>query len=417
MTLVFLGTDFHDTPLVDLERFTVAAPTVLSALNPEQSPLDGVVVLSTCNRFEIYLETSTFHDAIHFVQRQLSQAFGIDIDELQRYFDVQCDDAVARHLFSVTSGLESMVIGEDEISGQVQRAATRSRELGYSSKSLHQLFRNAATVSKAVTTKTGLGASGRSVIHTALDIAREQIGSFTGKHVLLIGTGAYSRVVAAALHREGIANLYVYSRTGRAEHFATTHSGLPVAKNDLDTALASVDLVVSASGAKGYVVERTVVRQALAMRTSSTPLIAIDVSLSRDIDPDVAAEPGIVVIDLEQVRDRAPVEHVEAVLTAQDLVHNAVRDFEFDQARRSIDPVVSALRAEVARHVEYEIRAVERKKGSVVAEDVRRSLTRVTNALLHQPTIRAKELAESGGHDEYVRAIQLLFNVEVDQHV
>jgi glutamyl-tRNA reductase len=314
----------------------------------------------------------------------------------------------------VASGLESMIVGEEEISGQVKRSLSQAHRHGYASKNLNHLFQNAATVAKSVTTETGLGASGRSVITTALDVAGEHLKGFEGKKALLIGTGAYSRVVAAALQRMRVEEIYVYSRSGRAEKFSNNHETHPVRKDQLVEVMSEVDLVVSASGAQGFAVDEVLAREVASLRSSQSPLILIDVSLSRDVAPEVSGVGGMVVIDLERIKDRAPQEHVDSVLTAREIIHSAVSNFEESMASRTIDPVVAALRAHIGVWVEEEIESVRRKSGNGAADEVQKSLRKVTNAILHAPSVKAKELAIDGNHQDYIRAVRLLFDIDVN---
>lgn len=416
MALVYLGTDFHDTPLTDLEKFETAATTVLKALSPNDSLLDGVVVLATCNRFEIYFEAESFHDSMDFVTSAVASAVDVPVDVVTSRLRVLYGDSVPQHLFSVAAGLESMIVGEEEISGQVKRSLSQAHKLGYTSKNLHHLFRNAASVAKAVTTETGLGASGRSVITTALDVASEKLGGITGKSVLLIGTGAYSRVVCASIQRMGVASIYVYSRAGRAEKFSQNHDTIPIAKDQLVRVMSEVDLVISSSGTTGFAVDEKLAKEVLHRRTGKPDLVLIDVSLSRDLAPEISQLEHLSVIDLEHIRNRAPQEHIDSVLTAREIIHSAVTDFEMSLASRSIDPVVAALRSHIGLWVDEEIESVRRKSGDTAAEEVQKSLRKVTNAILHAPSVKAKELAVDGNHDDYINAVRLLFDIEVSEH-
>ncbi|AWR20735.1 glutamyl-tRNA reductase [Aurantimicrobium minutum] len=415
VALVFIGTDFHDTPLTDLEKFEAASAQVLNTLSPHDSFLEGVVVLATCNRFEIYFEAESFHDSMDYVTSAVATALGVSSEVVTSMLKVLYGDSVPQHLFSVAAGLESMIVGEEEISGQVKRSLSLAHQRGYVSKNLNHLFQNAASVAKAVTTETGLGASGRSVITTALDVASEELGGIAGKSVLLIGTGAYSRVVSAAIQRQGVDNIFVYSRAGRAEKFSENHETTPVSKEQLVQVMAEVDLVISASGAPGYAVDVTLAQEVLAYRSGKSDLVLIDVSLSKDVAPEVSQLEQMSVIDLEQIKHRAPQEHIESVLTAREIIHTAVTDFENSMASRSIDPVVAALRSHIGLWVDEEIESVRRKSGNSAAEEVQKSLRKVTNAILHAPSVKAKELAVDGNHDDYINAVRLLFNIEVNE--
>jgi glutamyl-tRNA reductase len=307
-----------------------------------------------------------------------------------------------------------MIIGEEEIAGQVKRSLSRAQRLGQSSKTLNQLFQTASSAAKSVTTETGLGASGRSVITTALEIAEEHTGGLGGKQALLIGTGAYSRVVASALEKLGLDEVFVYSRAGRAEKFSSTHHTTPIDSASLVETMAQVELVVSASGSTGYAIEEEIALMVSQHRADKSPLVLIDVALSKDVAPEVSLISGMTVIDLEEIKTRAPQEHIESLATAKSIIDQCVTEFHERLTARSIDPVVSALRAHVGIWVDAEIESVRSRSGDAAAQEVQRSLRKVANAILHTPSVKAKELAIDGNQQEYVQAVRLLFDIEVN---
>jgi glutamyl-tRNA reductase len=417
VALVFLGTDFHDSPLTDLELFDSQSSRVLSALSAENPVVDGVVILSTCNRFEVYLDSSSPRDGMNFAIATIAREMSTESSEIRSTLTTLAGSDVAHHLFSVSSGLESMIVGEEEISGQVKRALIASHTRGHSSKALNHLFQHAASVTKLVSSATGLGSTGRSVITAALDLAQHQVGDLPGKAVLLIGTGAYSRVVTAALRRRGVEQIFVYSRSGRAEKFSSTHGTTPVSHAELVDLMSSVDLVVSASGTPGLAVSEDLARAVSRQRSGRRDLVFIDVSLSRDIAREIVDIPGLSVIDLESVKTHAPREYVESMDAAQAIVDAAVVDFHTSMTSRAVDPAISALRAHVRGHIEREIESVRRKSGDVAAIEVQKSLRRVTNSLFHGPSERGRQLTADGNHASYVDAIRLLFDIEVSDSV
>lgn len=412
MALVYLGTDFNETPLGDLEKLGQITEALATSISNDRGPLDGSVVLSTCNRFEMYVETASFHNGVEFVITRVAQHLNITNQAASLLFKVMYGDSVPQHLFSVSAGLESMIVGEEEIAGQVKRALADAQSRGTATKQLNQLFQKAASVSKVVTTETGLGASGRSIIMTALDIATERIGGLEGASVLLIGTGAYSRVVNAALERHGVGEIGVFSRTGRAEQFSRSRGTTPVSADQLIEWIGRVDLIVSSSGVQGYAIDAELLSTCLTERKTVHPLICIDVSLSKDIDPAASDLPHVEVIDLEWIRERAPEEHSAPIVAARDIIRDAVNEFNELLLARSADPVVSLLRERVAETIEEEIDAVRRRAGDQAANLVQRSLRRVTNTLLHAPTANAKALTLAGKQDKFVEAVELVFGIE-----
>jgi glutamyl-tRNA reductase len=225
------------------------------------------VVISTCNRFELYLDVDaplsgdSVRHATRHVAELVAHASGVTGDVAARSFTVRTGPEVTEHLFAVASGLDAMVVGEREIAGQVKRSLAVAREQETTSKTLELLFQTASRTSKRVGTDTELGAAGRSVVALALDLAERELPPWDGTRAVLIGTGSYAGASVAALRARGCDDIRVYSQSGRAEAFAESHGVQPV--GSLVEALADADLVVSCSGARG---------RALAARPGPTGL-------------------------------------------------------------------------------------------------------------------------------------------------
>lgn len=416
MALVFLGTDFHDSALSTLEFLEQASSKILRSLHQESAPLEGAIVLSTCNRFEIYCESDLFHPALEFITHAISQHVPLSPQDINEMLRVLYADAVPEHLFSVAAGLESMVVGEEEIAGQVKRALASTQKINFSTKSLNQLFQTASKVAKSVTTHTGLGASGRSIVTTALDIAQEHIDSWEHSSALVIGTGAYSRVVTTALQKRGVIDISVYSRSGRADKFAELHGIRSITRQELASEIARTHITISASGSQGYALDQDIAQQVLEFRQNTAPVVVVDVALSRDVAPELSQRPEFFIIDLERIRDNAAPEHVESLTKARQLVHSSVAEFTGALAAHSVDHVVSALRAHVGLWVDEEIENVRKKSGDETAREVQKSLRKVTNAILHTPSVKARELAVDGNQEDYIHAVRLLFDLEGAPH-
>lgn len=412
--LMVLGASHHDLELTQLDRLAIH-PTLLSRAVGDLTrrpdvPVDGSVVVSTCNRLEIYLEAARFHDAIDAVAGQLARVTGLAADEVSSMLKVRVGAPAVAHLFTVASGLDSMVVGEAEIAGQIARALREAQTAGTASPAINQLFQHAARVAKQVTSETGLGAAGRSVASVALDV----VGVTPGRGVrtaLVIGTGAYARVVAAELRARGVERLLVHSPSGRADAFAARHSATPVDADALSGAMSDVDLVVACSGQSAGMLDLPLLTAAVAGRT--TPLPIIDLALHPHVAASARQVPGIRVVDLHSVRESVDPAHLEAVTAAQDVVIAGVAAFEERMAIRRLDPAVVALRQLVAGTVEKELDRLRAKYPEDVAADMERSLHRVTQALLHTPTLRAQELARTGDGAGYVQALHTLFGIDI----
>ncbi|MHB1067577.1 MAG: glutamyl-tRNA reductase [Candidatus Nanopelagicales bacterium] len=411
MVMVLVGASHHDVTLDELNLLANAAEGLASRLVAASDDVSGAVVLSTCNRFEVYLDLERFHEAVDTTTSAIAELAGVERDFVVEAMRVVVGNAVAQHLFSVASGLESMVVGEDEIAGQVRQALHAAQALGTTTPTLERLLQRALATSKAVTTSTGLGAAGRSIVSVGLDLVEQRHGPVAGRQALVLGTGSYARVVIAALLRRGCTDIHVYSTTGRAQPFAEAHDARPVPAGGLAAAIAACDLVASCSGAQGVVIDAGVVPSAAA---PGRALPILDLALSPDIDDPVRHMPWVDVIDLALIREFAPQEHSSAILEAQDIVLGSVSEFDAVEAGRTADHAVVAMRAHVMSIINEELERIRTRVDEETAEEVARSLHRVSNAILHTPSIRAQELARTGDFADYQKAIHTLFGIDLD---
>lgn len=399
MALLTLTASHHDVDLDRLERLA-AAGSVGSGVVADAS-IAGCVVLATCNRFELYLDSRDAEVGRKAAIQAVAEAAGLSVDDAAAALrPLTGEHAVAEHLFAVASGLESMVVGEREITGQVRRALTAARAAGATTPALERLFQTASRASRAVMAQTGLGRSGRSLVSVALDVAAQE-APFVGARVLLIGTGSYARTAVAALRSHHVGRIAVHSASGRAGELAE-ELDLDVA-GDLAAELAAADVVVGCSGAAGHVIGVDDVRAAQV--ASGGPGVLVDLALRHDIDPAVR-ELGVPLIDLATVR-----RHVEPpeVAQARAVVAEAADDFVAALAEAELAPVVVALRGRVHALLEEELRRLPPDR----APEVEVALRRFAARLLHNPVARARDHARQGRSAEYRDAVETLLGVEL----
>ena len=324
---------------------------------------------------------------------------------------VRVGTPVAAHLFAVASGLDSMVVGEAEISGQVAAALRHAQAAGSVTPSLNLLFQSASRTAKRVASSTGLGAAGRSVASVALDVAETWVGHWDAATVLLIGTGSFARVVVAALRSRGCGQIRVFSASGRASAFATDRGLDPVGADQLESALVETDLVVTASGTGAAALSTSLLEPVLRRRGDRT-LPIIDLALRPDVPVAVRGLRGVEVIDLHTAARRAG-GHAESVERAAAVVIESVSAFEDRLAVRSLDPAVIALRAHVETTVQRELDRLRARVSPEVAAEIDHAAHRMTRSLLHTPTVQARALARTGSGEDYVRALHTLFGIDV----
>ena len=432
MALLTLTASHRDLDLDVLEQLSSGAHSVGSAVVSASPEITGCVVLATCNRFELYLDTADrpaapagaagdLLSAQVAATEAVATASGLALEDVTGSLQVRQGTEVARHLFAVASGLESMVVGEREVAGQVRRALAVAQAQGTTSPTLERLFQTASRTSRAVGSRTGLGSTGRSVVGVALDIAAHELAAhgvdLPAARVLLVGTGSYAGASLTALRARGVRDVAVHSPSGRAREFAADRGLEAVEPGAFDEQLSRADLVVSCSGARGPVIDAVMVAGARARAAAgpdgrARPLVLVDLALRHDIDPTVAHVPGVRLVDLAAVQEHSPAMVQPAVDAGNGIVESSAAAFEAALAEQSLVPAVIALRDHVEHALEAEIeRARTRDAGE--AEAVERSLRRFAAAVLHTPAVRAREHARTGRHLEYRAGLEAIFGIGV----
>ena len=409
MTLIFVGASYHNISLADLEmleRSTQKMRDIVFNSTPTESAIEASVLVSTCNRFEIYCETENEELTIQYLTSLIENESGVTADKIL----IKRGEEVTHHLFRVTSGLESMIVGEVEIAGQVKRSFALSQEAHQTSRIIELLFQRSFEISKKVSTQTGLGAAGRSLINSGLDIMTSHGFDIAGKHALVIGTGAYARVVIAALQRAEIGDIGVYSPSNRAEEFASNHGVRVIFPDSLHEAIKNTDMIIACSGIHGTVITEEDIRE---LRERTLPII--DLSLSRDVEKSVQHLPHVTLIDLEEIGANAPAEHHEIIENAASIIESGVTEFHNDLRARRNDPYIRLLRTHVQSFVDDEVERVRKKKGDAIAQEVEYSLQLVTKSIFHKPMLAARESAVSDGEFDYEKAISQLFGISVTE--
>lgn len=399
--LLCLTANHRNASLDILERLSVGAPTATRALVEDEFFVSGAVVLATCNRFEAYLDideplTGGEAVAVESVVEAMAAASDVPVDLLRASVAVHQGPDAAAHLFAVTSGLESVVVGEDEISGQVRRALDAARAAGQTSSELERLFQKATHTSRGVRNRTQLRGAHRSLVRLALELASSRVADWAAARVVLVGTGRYAARTVDALRARGAGDIHVFSPSGRAEAFAAQRGLLPV--SDFATAAAEADVVITCTA------DAVVHADAFA---PGHRVLVIDLGLPRNVDPAVGAVAGVELLDLETIRLHAPLAEFSAHADARAIVGDAATEFHAD---RLAGPAITALRGDVLAIVDDEI---ARARGRGAGDDVEAALRHLAGVLLHRPSVRIRELAVEGRIDEARAALELLHGLVV----
>lgn len=414
--LFVLGASHHDADLATVEALCDSEQSTLAvrALTLEESsPLAGAVVLSTCNRFEVYGESRRFHDAVESTITALATATSQPRDRVAAMLRLRTESDAVEHLFRVAAGLDSMVVGEAQIAGQVSDALLDAQAAGTATSLLNLVFQSAARTAKRVANETGLRASGRSIAAAALDLAERHTAPGDPGRAVLIGTGAYAGVVTAEFRRRGYEDLAVYSPSGRADAFARSHGLTAITPERLVGRLTTCSLVVSCSGTGTVVLHEELVETALTLRGRDLPIV--DLALQPDVPPSVRGLPGVRLIDLVTVADSAEKSSDPEVDAATRIVEDAVAAMGEELADRELAPAIVALRRHVTETIEREVERLLPRIPEEAAPEVRHAAHRLARALLHVPSAQAHEVARSGSASEYVRALHILFGIELSR--
>ncbi len=400
--LLCLSANHRNATFDVLERLSIGAPAATQALVEEELFVSGAVVLATCNRFEAYLDideplTGGEAVAVESVIEAMAQASAVDAGVLRASVAVHRGSAVASHLFAVTSGLESVAVGEEEIAGQVSRALDDARAAGSASRDLERLFQRATATSRGIRGRTALAGTHRSLVRLALQLADSRVADWSATRVLVVGTGRYAGRAVGAVRGFGANDVRVYSPSGRASAFAATH-GLAVETSFPDAA-ARVDIVI------------TCTTDAVVHADAFVPghrLLVIDLGLPRNVDADVAAVHGVELLDLETIKLHAPLTDFDAHHHARALVGDAAAEFAADLAAA---PAITALRAEAHAVLDAEI-ARARARGA--GPETEAALRHLAGVILHGPSVRIRQAATEGRLEDMHAALRALHGIDVD---
>ena len=450
MSLLVVGLSHRSAPVGVLERVTVSAADagkVLSQLLARENVAEALL-LCTCNRVEVYAVVATFHGGLADITDVLARQSATALDELSEHLYVHYAAAGVEHLFSVAAGLDSMVVGESQILGQLRTAYAGAEQAGTIGRTLHEVVQQALRVGKRVHTETDIGAAGASVVSEALAATSAALAdvagldgstldraTLIGRRALVLGAGSMGALAAAQLRRTGVAEIVVVNRThAHAQRLAALcqADGTPSRAISLDGvagALATVDVVICCTGATGAVLsveqftdargvnQTTGARGVNETTGARVPLVVCDLGLPRNVEPAVGDVPGVILLDLSAVARRLEQRGTgsDAISTAHRLVAEEVRQYLAVQRTAEVTPTVAALRKRAAEVVDAELLRLDgRLPGldAAVRDELARSVRRVVDKLLHAPTVRVKRLAEAGGGEAYADALRELFELD-----
>jgi glutamyl-tRNA reductase len=418
VSVLVVGLSHKSAPVEVLELAVIGGDTLGKLMRDvaQAEPVAETFVVSTCNRVEVYADVDRFHAGVTAICELLARHCGIPASELTQHLYVHYEDRAVSHLLAVTCGLDSMVTGEEQIIGQVRSALKLAAEQGTAGRVLGDLGRLALRTGKRVRAETGIGRLGASLVSVGIDRALAALGTsndLTGCSVLVVGAGSMSALAVTTAARSGAQRLVVANRTrARAERLAAETGAEVVSLAELPGAIAAADIVISCTGAAGYVISPDMLPAA-----ADRARVLLDLAMPRDVDPAVAARPGVTVIGMDQLSTTSQGGTDADVAAACAICEEEFAAHQSAAVAATVAPTVVALRAKAAKVVDAEL---ARLAGRLSADglsghaldEIAQTVRRVVDKLLHAPTVRVKELAGSPGGEEYAAALRVLFDLD-----
>lgn len=420
MEILLIGVNHKTAPVRVRESLTIPEqklPQMLQAFSQTKSVFESVV-LSTCNRTEWYVVVDHVHRGRDHIKRFLSDWFGMERKTLDHYLYVKENAQAVAHLFRVVCGLDSMVLGETQILGQVKQAFFHAQEQQATGTIFNTLFKQAVTFAKRVHNETEIGENAVSVSYAAIELGKKIFGQFDRKSVLVIGAGKMSELTAVHLHANGVKEVTVANRSyDRAAELAGKFDGKAVTLDDLSEALVRADIVISSTGADGYVLTKPQLVDVLKKR-HHRPLFMIDIAVPRDLDPAINELDNVFLYDIDdlegivdsnlEVRKRES----EKVLS---WIGEEVTAFQQWLDTLGVVPLISSLRQKAMRIQEETMRSIENKLPDLTERErkvLRKHTKSIVNQMLKDPILRIKEMASEPDADEYLAVFERIFALE-----
>jgi len=422
MSVLVLGLSHHSAPMALLERVSLdpEATERLAHRVAAAEAVEGAVVLSTCNRLEVYAGALTFHGALTSMGEALAAESGVALEALHEHLYVHYEDRAVAHACAVAAGLDSMAVGESQILGQLREAYRTSQRAGLVPEELGSVLRHALHVGKRAHAETGIDRVSHSLVEAGLAAAARSVGPIERSEVLVLGAGGMSGMAAATVAALSPRRLVIVSRTSpRAQRLAEATGGVARPMAQLDEALAAADIILSCTGAVGHLVSAEQVADARARAGRTRQQVFLDLAMPHDIDPGAGAITGVEVINLEDLGNRLAEESggraVPEVQEVTDLVTAEVAEYLTRRLAKRVTPTVAALRARAAEVVDAELARLDQKAPGLdeaLRLEVHQAVHRIVDKLLHTPTVRIKQLSVDGRTGDYETALRELFDLD-----
>lgn len=425
MHILVIGVNYKTAPVEIRERLTFNETDLgeaIKKLQTKKSILENII-LSTCNRTEIYAVVDQLHTGRYYIKEFLSDWFGLEQEEFSPFLNYYEEDAAIEHLLKVPCGLTSMILGETQILGQVRTAFLQAQECETTGTVFNHLFKQALTVAKRGHSETEIGANAVSVSYAAVELAKKIFGSLDHKHVLILGAGKMGELAAQNLHGSGVRKVTVINRTlEKAIDLAGRFAGQAKTMEELEGSLVDADILISSTGAKDFVITKETVEKVVKQRKGK-PLFMVDIAVPRDLDPQIAELENVFLYDiddLEGIVEANLQERKKAAEKISIMIEKEIVEFKQWLGMLGVVPVISALREKALSIQAETMESIERKIPHLSEHDKKvlsKHTKSIINQLLKDPILQAKEMAAKPDAGKSLDLFMKIFNIEelVDQ--
>lgn len=422
MHTLVVGLNYKTAPVEIREKLSFIEselPNAMAALKEEKSILEDVIV-STCNRTEIYAVVDQLHTGRYYIKQFLAKWFDIPVEQFDTHLYIREDDDSLHHLFRVTSGIDSMVLGETQILGQVKKSFLEAQEIGSTGTIYNQLFKQAVTFAKRAHNETTINENAVSVSYAAVELAKKIFGSLKHKHVAILGAGKMGELAIQNLYGSGVGKVTVVNRTfEKAQILASKFNGDAKSMQELQCMLLEADILISSTGSSDYVIDFELMEYVERLRKGK-PLFMVDIAVPRDLDPRISELPNVFLYDIDDLQGIVEANLAEREQAAQEIIAmigQEVIQFKDWFATLGVVPVISALRKKANQIQQETMTSIENKMPNLTERErkiLNKHTKSIINQLLKDPILHAKELANSPKASQQLQLFQQIFGIEDD---
>ncbi|MER1988208.1 MAG: glutamyl-tRNA reductase [Solibacillus isronensis] len=420
MHTLVVGLNYKTAPVEIREKLSFIEsdlPNAMEALQKQKSILENVII-STCNRTEIYAVVDQLHTGRYYIKQFLANWFNIPMEQFEDHLFIREEDESLNHLFRVTAGIDSMVLGETQILGQVKKSFLQGQEIGTTGTVYNQLFKQAVTFAKRAHSETAIGENAVSVSYAAVELAKKIFGSLKDKHVAILGAGKMGELAIQNLYGNGVGKVTVINRTfEKAQNLASKFDGDAKAMNELQCTLLEADILISSTGATDYVIDQDLMKDVAKFRKGD-PLFMVDIAVPRDLDPRIGDVPNVFLYDIDDLQGIVQANLAERERAANEItamIQEEIIQFKDWFNTLGVVPVISALRKKAATIQEETMISIENKMPNLTERErkiLNKHTKSIINQLLKTPILQAKELANEKNAEAQLALFQQIFGIE-----